>query len=521
MDDVIDGLDWNDVVRLRGWRWKNSHPPTANDLDQLIKAWRTEAEATLTDGVMRRELYQASTAASSREGGEPGFLLLEFAILVPEIGSVEHNHRAPEMSLHLEETSGFFRVDARLPGGPAPSGGLVRFDYFRSPQAPGPRQGFLMGWPARVRSRAQSGGAILCERLVSDHDFFAFERSWVGGDGDPADAGHETYRIVASVSHRSRPPRPAMKAVRFHDYGAPSVLRLEETPQPRPGPGQVRVRLRAAAVNRLDVAMRAGEVRQNFPPWFADTPGHDFSGVVEEVGQGVTDRQVGEEIYGATSPLLRRAYAETLVVSSAVVSPKPRTLSFEEAAAAVSVVTTAWAALFGRAPLQAGHRILVHGGSGAVGAYAVQLAKVAGAEVVATASAANHDRVRSLGADRVIDYRTDRFEALAGELDFVLDTQGGDTRERSWSLLKRGGVLVSLLRPAPDERRAADLGLTAFVVFGHPDIGAVLPEITRHFEAEGLAKPMISYVLPLAAAERAHALMEASGSSERIVLTAG
>ena len=524
MRDVTHLMDWNDVVRLRGWRWAGATAPTPADLDRLIGAWGGEARGSLEPGVVYRELCQpldVGDPSHAESGGVRPFILLEFAVLTPELATTDRNDRPAEFLDVCEEVSGTFRIDFQRPASEMPDTSVVRFRFFDLPGPPGARQGFLMGWPAR----AQASGATLCERLISEHHFDAFERSEVQSvaEGDGAASAREgdaIFRIVDQVRHEARRACPAMKAVRFHTFGGPEALRYEDTPTPSPGPGQVLVRVRSVAVNRLDVTMRSGAVRQNFPPWFPDTPGHAFAGVIEAVGEGVTERRSGEEVYGATSPILRRAYAEYIVVSQNVVHPKPRNFSFDEAAACVSVVTTAWAALFGREPLQSGQRILVHGGAGAVGVYAIQLAKHLGAQVVTTASAHNVERLKTIGADLVIDYRTERFEQRSGEVDFVLDSQGGDTRERSWALLKRGGVLASMLRPAPDEHRAAQLGVHAFVVFGHPDIGGVLPEITRRFEDERLARPVISRVLPLEQASLAHTLMEATASAERIVLRA-
>jgi NADPH:quinone reductase-like Zn-dependent oxidoreductase len=245
-----------------------------------------------------------------------------------------------------------------------------------------------------------------------------------------------------------------MKAVVAREYGPPSVLKLEDLPVPTPGPGQVRVRVVASAINPLDVKMRSGDVRHIYPAWFPEVYGYSVSGIVDAVGVGVTTRSVGEEVYGINKPIMRHGYAEFLCGPESNFYPKPTNMDFATAAAAPSIFATAFGGLFLRFHLQAGHNVLIHGGSGVIGSCAVQLAKQAGARVIATASTANVDRVRALGADIVVDYKTQRFEEFAQGVDLVFDTVGGETRERSWQLLRKGGALASdqrrLKHPAGD-----------------------------------------------------------------------
>jgi NADPH:quinone reductase-like Zn-dependent oxidoreductase len=170
-----------------------------------------------------------------------------------------------------------------------------------------------------------------------------------------------------------------------------------------------------------------------------------------------------------------------------------------------------------RTGLRAGQTVLIHGGSGGVGSYAVQLAKLAGARVIATASGSNLERVRGLGADVAVDYRTQRFEDFARDVDVVLDTVGGETRNRSWPLIRRGGVLATLQPPPPDQTVADRYGVQAFMVHGHPDISEILPEMTRLLESGELAFPEIATTFPLEQAAQAHAAVE-SGARGRIAL---
>jgi NADPH:quinone reductase-like Zn-dependent oxidoreductase len=278
------------------------------------------------------------------------------------------------------------------------------------------------------------------------------------------------------------------------------------------------VAVKASAVNPLDVKMRSGEVSAIYPSWFPDVLGYSVSGVVDAVGYGVTSLTVGQHVYGINNPITRHGYAEHVIAPARFFHPTPTSLEFSAAAAAPSIFATAWGALFLRANLQAGQTVLIHGGSGAVGGCAVQLAKLAGARVIATAGTPNVDRVRKLGADVVVDYRLERFEDAARDVDLVLDTVGGETRERSWSLLRRGGSLASLLPPPPDAATAAKYGVQAFMVHGHPDVGAIMPEMTRLLESGRLAPPDVAAVFPLARAAEAHDLYETASPRGRIVL---
>jgi NADPH:quinone reductase-like Zn-dependent oxidoreductase len=188
------------------------------------------------------------------------------------------------------------------------------------------------------------------------------------------------------------------------------------------------------------------------------------------------------------------------------------------AAAAPSVFATAYGGLFSRAPLQSGQTVLVHGGAGVIGSCAIQLAKRAGAHVIATASGKNLDRVKRLGADVVVDYKTQRFEDYAHGVDMVLDTVGGETRDRSWPLIRKGGVLASLLPPPPDPETAHTYGVQAFMVHGHPDIGEIMQEMTKLLEDGALEPPEIADTYALAEASAAHAAFEKSSPRGRLVL---
>ncbi|HXH10338.1 MAG TPA: NADP-dependent oxidoreductase [Alphaproteobacteria bacterium] len=238
-----------------------------------------------------------------------------------------------------------------------------------------------------------------------------------------------------------------MKAVLLTNHGGPEMLRYGEAPDPIPGPGEVVVDIHAASVNAADYKVRLGSSRSNLR--FPHILGRDFSGVVGEVGPGVTDLAVGDAVFGVCDQGVEGAYAEKIAIKAAIIAKKPDRLSHVEAAAmALTGLTAVWA-LEDTAQLQAGETILIQGGAGGVAGFGIQLAKHLGATVITTASARNHDYVRSLGADRVIDYNAEDFTKVVTDCDVVFDTVGGDVQLRSYAVLKSGGRLV-WVAPAPE-----------------------------------------------------------------------
>src|ERR1700740_1256742 len=248
-----------------------------------------------------------------------------------------------------------------------------------------------------------------------------------------------------------------MKAVRIHKYGGSDVLKYEEAPRPKPQAGEVLVRVHAAGVNPIDWKVREGEMKDLWPHKFPLVLGWDLSGVVEALGKGVSQFKIGDEVYSLPDPTRNGAYADYIVVREPELALKPNSLYHIRAAAVPLAALTAWQSLFDTAQLQPGQRVVIHAGSGGVGHFAVQLAKWKGAYVFATASTRNTDLLRQLGVNSPIDYTQQRFEDIARKIDVVLDTLGGETQERSWSVLKKGGVLVSLVQPPSDEQ-AKELG---------------------------------------------------------------
>ena len=306
-----------------------------------------------------------------------------------------------------------------------------------------------------------------------------------------------------------------MKAIRIHNYGGPEVLKYEDAPRPQPQAGEVLIRVHAAGVNPIDWKVREGHMKDFWPHKFPLILGWDLSGVVEELGRGVSRFKIGDEVYSVPNSTRNGAYADYIVVREPELALKPNSLHHIRAAALPLAAVTAWQALFDAGQLVSGQRMLIHGGSGGVGHVAVQLAKWKGACVFATASTKNQELLRELGVDEPIDYTKQKFEDVARDVDLVLDLIGGETQERSWSVLKKGGVLLSLVQP-PSVEKAKALGVRAAFVAGHPS-GAQLAEIAKLIDS-GELKPVIDRILPLSEARRAHELSQSGHTHGKIVL---
>lgn len=306
-----------------------------------------------------------------------------------------------------------------------------------------------------------------------------------------------------------------MKAIRIHEYGGPEVLRYEDAPKPELAEGDVLVRVHAAGINPVDWKIRQGYLKDKIPYPLPFIPGWDLSGVVEAVAPGAEGFKPGDEVYSRPDIARNGAYAEYIAVRASELARKPASISHEEAAGVPLAAITAWHALFETAGLSAGQTVLIHAASGGVGSFAVQFAKWRGARVIGTASAANHELLRRLGADEVIDYRTTRFEDVARDVDVVFDTIGGETQERSWGVLRKGGILVSIVSP-PSEEKARTHGVRQGYIFIGPN-AAWLTEIARLID-EGRVRPVIGEVLPLSEARRAHELSQSGHARGKIVL---
>ncbi|MRH86420.1 zinc-binding dehydrogenase [Nocardia sp. SYP-A9097] len=295
-----------------------------------------------------------------------------------------------------------------------------------------------------------------------------------------------------------------MRAITQQALGGPEVLELVEVERPHPGAGEVLVRVAATSVNAADWKLRTGEVDKLGPPPF--TLGFDVSGTVAETGSGVTDFGIGDEVYGM---VLSRsgAYAEYVVVPADYLAPKPASIDHSQAAALPTAVLTAWHALTKIAP---GQRVLVHAAAGGVGHLAVQIAKLHGAYVIGTARSDNHEFLRSLGVDEVIDYRTTDFTTVTPPVDVVFDLVGGEYGERSLSILTPDGRLIDAQRDdALDDPRFH----RTYVAPSGADLREIATLVDR-----GLLRVEVASVMPFADVARAHRLSESGRVRGKIVL---
>jgi len=313
----------------------------------------------------------------------------------------------------------------------------------------------------------------------------------------------------------AEPEGPPMTAVLIRQFGGPDVLRVEETPRPVPGPGELLVAVHAAAVNPVDTSVRAGHAQDIANARLPYIPGYDLSGVVVEVGEGTTRFSPGDEVLAMLHLGRGGAYAEYAVVKDAEAAAKPASVSHSEAASLPLVALTAWQALFQTADLQPGETVLIHAGAGGVGSVAIQLAKWRGATVIATASERNHEFLRSLGADVVLDYTTQPFEDVARDVDVVLDPIGGDTQVRSLETMRDGGRLVGLMG-LTQAARSPGRGIRARAILVDPD-SAQLRQIGELVDG-GHIRPIVSHLLPLEQAPEAHRQSETRRTRGKIVL---
>jgi len=305
-----------------------------------------------------------------------------------------------------------------------------------------------------------------------------------------------------------------MKAVLLTRHGGPEVLRLGEAPDPAAGPGEVVVDVHAASINAADYKVRLGGPSHNLKlPYVL---GRDFSGVVSALGAGVSDLAVGDAVFGVTDQGIEGCYAEKIAIKAAIIAKKPARLGHAEAAAMGLTSLTALWAVEDTAKLKAGETVLIHGGAGGVAGFAIQLAKHLGATVITTASASNHDYVRSLGADRAIDYNTQDFAAAVHDCDVVFDTVGGEVQVRSYAVLKPGGRLVWIA--------AAPAGFQP----SRKDVEVLRPNVKRdraHLERmlalydKGAVWPPAITRYTLADAAEAHRVSEGRHLQGKLVLT--
>lgn len=309
-----------------------------------------------------------------------------------------------------------------------------------------------------------------------------------------------------------------MKAVRIHAYGDAGVLRYEEAPMPDVAPDDVLVRVVAASVNPVDWKIREGYLQQMIPYPFPLTLGWDVSGVVEAVGDKVTRFKPGDAVYSRPDIKRNGTYAEYVAIRESELAHKPKTISHIEAATLPLAGIAAWEGIVTTAQVSAGQRVLIHAASGGVGSIAVQLAKSRGAYVIATTSEKNRALVQSIGADEVIDYRAQRFQDVVRDVDAVLDTMGGAVQEASWQVLKRGGMLVSIIGTPPEEKAKA-LGVRSAFLFIQSN-AAILAQLAEMVEG-GSLRPLVGAEFALRDIAQAHALSQSGHAVGKIALYVG
>ena len=303
-----------------------------------------------------------------------------------------------------------------------------------------------------------------------------------------------------------------MKAAVASEWGGPEVLKYQDAPKPEPKDDEILVRVMAAGVNPVDSYVRQGKFGLGDGPKII---GSDISGVVEKVGASAKKFKPGDAVYCYLSVMRGGAYAEYAIARESETALKPKNISFEEAAAVPLAGTTAWQALIDSGKITNGQTVLIHGGSGGVGSFAIPIAKARGAKVIATASTEHQPILKQLGVDQAIDYQTAKFEGVVKDVDLVLNCVRADALSRSYGVVKKGGTIISIT-DEPDQNECARRGLTCSRMGANPD-SHVLEELTKLIEA-GKMKPIVSQTFPLADASEAHQQIETRHTAGKIVL---
>ena len=325
--------------------------------------------------------------------------------------------------------------------------------------------------------------------------------------------GAVTALILSFIATVPAQPLPkTMKAIVAHEYGGPEVLKLEDAPVPAPNYGEILVRVIASGVNPADPLILNGKFAKEFGTHLPLILGYDMAGVVVKTGEGVTKLKVGDPVYAYL--LFGGGWAEYCISNENESAIKPKSLSFVDASSVPLAALTALQAIeLGK--VQPGQTVLIHGGSGGVGSFAIQIAKARGARVIATASTANQDLLKQLSADVAIDYTKPNWEATVHDVDFALMPVGGETLARTYGVMKKGGTIATLTSradPAELEKR----GIHGAPVFSHPS-SADLAEVTKLIDA-GKIKPIVSQVFPLTDAATADAQAGTHHTRGKIVL---
>jgi NADPH:quinone reductase-like Zn-dependent oxidoreductase len=319
--------------------------------------------------------------------------------------------------------------------------------------------------------------------------------------------------LTITVIAAAQATNAVMKAIVIHQYGGPEALKYEDAPRPEPKDNQVLVKVIAAAVNPVDAMIRSGKYAKAFGTTLPLIPGYDIAGIVEKSGAKVTRFKPGDAIYAY--PMWGGGYAEYDVVDETETALKPKSINFVEAAAVPLAALTAWQALIDATKLSPGQTVLIHGGSGGVGSFAIQIAKTRGAKVIATASTPNQEFLKQLGADVAVDYTKQKFEDVARDVDVVLDSVGKDTLARSYGVVKKGGFIATLVARL-DQAELDKHGIRGASISVKPN-GAQLAEIGKLIDDKKI-KPIVSEVLPLTDAVKAQEQAATHHTRGKIVL---
>ncbi|MBT2658076.1 NADP-dependent oxidoreductase [Bacillus sp. ISL-18] len=308
-----------------------------------------------------------------------------------------------------------------------------------------------------------------------------------------------------------------MKAIVIERYGGKEQLKEKDMDQPIPGDNQVIVKLHATSINPIDWKLREGYLKAMMPFEFPIILGWDAAGVIEAVGNKVDQFKPGDRVFARPDTTNRGTYAEFTAVDARLLAKIPDNISFDEAACIPLAGLTAWQCLFDFGEVKKGDKVLIHAGAGGVGTFAIQFAKNAGAYVATTGGTSNVELLKSLGADEVIDYKKENFESVLTDFDFVLDSLGGEIQEKSFSILKEGGKLASIVSE-PNQQKAKEKGIKAGIVWLVPN-GEQLAQIGALVEHEKV-KVIIGHKYPLTEAgiREAHALSETHHAKGKIVI---
>lgn len=309
--------------------------------------------------------------------------------------------------------------------------------------------------------------------------------------------------------------QPMMKAVVVNEYGGPDVLKYQDAPRPEPKNDEILVRVVAAAVNPVDTYVRQGMFAKRGIDNRPLIIGYDIAGIVEKTGADAKKFKAGDQVYSYLSVMRGGGYAEYAIAKESETALKPKNINFEEAAAVPLAATTAWQALIDQAKIKKGQTVLIHGGSGGVGSFAIPIAKSRDTKVIATASTAHQTSLKQLNVDQPIDYTTTKFEDVVKDVDVVLNCVRADALGRSYGVVKKGGTIVSIT-DEPDQTECGKHEITCSRLGAHPD-AKVLEELTKLIEA-GKMKPIVSQTFPLAGASKAQEQIETHHTLGKIVL---